>query len=184
MTHPDRRQIQHHLDGLLAAAEDRHVAIHLTECDTCRQIAAHEGQLREVLRTLALETPSDQFERRVLDAVLPRAAREKRDRQAIRRYGWVIGLCMLSLAVFLLAGQRASDTPSILRPAFDSVETWLAPAHTRITALARDAFGERRPGRAEGNNILEVLVLALSGLAAFYMLDRLISPHMKRGRLP
>lgn len=184
MTHPELQQILSHVDALLPADEDARISAHLAECEACRRVAARERQLSDALRMQVLLTPSAPFERHVLDAVLPMRAREHREQLAIRKYRGLIGLCVLTFAVFLLSGQQSSESPSLLRPVFDSVSTLFAPMRGFIETLLQDAFGKRRIPMAEDSNVLEVLIIALGGLAAFYTLDRLFSPHMRRERLP
>jgi anti-sigma factor RsiW len=181
MEHPDPELLTALADELLSGDRADALRTHIEHCAACAAVVARESALSAALRSQPLAEPSQLFDRRVLDAVLPHAAAEGKARISLRNYAGMFALCACTLVIFLAANGERGDAPSWLSPVYDTV----GGATARITESFVSGIGRLvSPLRVatQGSNVFEIFLLATLALVLLGALDRIFSPLSRRER--
>jgi anti-sigma factor RsiW len=182
MEHPEHILILNYIDGLLPDSDVRALEAHIAICRSCSRAAERERALSTALRSQELSRPSSSFDRRVLDTIIPATAHREGERSLLRRHAGLLVLCVMTVAIVLLSSGESSSSTSWFRPVQQAISAWLQPTVARVSDAVTHSIDPVREVAHRGSSVIEIFALALLGLAALAVLDRLISPRLRKSR--
>lgn len=143
LCHKVQLQLSAYIDAELSGHEMLSIREHLRSCPDCAEAERYERSTKSLLSSMKGLAPSDDLEKRLVDAILtkPREATER------RRFGWKVVSCGLAAAAatifFLRVQEWNSPEPQVTASNITNSAT--AVSHDQAAFSASDPIGGQAP---------------------------------------